>query len=377
MALILNEEQELLRDSAKDFLNERSPVAFLRELRDSGKECSYELWTEMADMGWAGIVIPEAYGGLEFGYLGAGLLAEECGRTLASSPFVSTALVCASLISAQGSEQQKSTLLPAIAGGESILALAWCEMGKNDPAETEMTATADGDSFVLQGVKTYVSDGDYAHAFIVAARTGGAPGDREGLSLFLVEKDAEGLEIESTLNADNHRTAQVRFDSVKTEADSLLGELGQAWTPLQKALDIGAISLSAELLGIAEESFERTIEYLKERKQFGVPVGSFQALHHRAANLFCELHLCRSLVLKALEAIDEESEDLSLLASSAKAKCGKTARLAVNEAVQMHGGIGMTDEYDIGFFMKRAAAARQEYGDEYYHSDRFATLRGY
>lgn len=377
MALILNEEQELLRDSAKDFLNERSPVAFLRELRDSGKECSDELWTEMADMGWAGIVIPEAYGGLEFGYLGAGLLAEECGRTLASSPFVSTALVCASLISAQGSEQQKSTLLPAIAGGESILALAWREKGKNDPADTELTATAVGDSFLLQGVKAHVTDGDYAHAFIVAARTGGAPGDREGLSLFLVEKDAEGLEIESTLNADNHRTAQVRFDSVKTEADSLLGELGQAWTPLQKALDIGAISLSAELLGIAEESFERTIEYLKERKQFGVPVGSFQALHHRAANLFCELHLCRSLVLKALEAIDEESEDLSLLASSAKAKCGKTARLAVNEAVQMHGGIGMTDEYDIGFFMKRAAAARQEYGDEYYHSDRFATLRGY
>ena len=206
---------------------------------------------------------------------------------------------------------------------------------------------------------------------------GALPGDREGLSLFLVEKDAEGLEIESTLNADNHRTAQIRFDSVKVGADSLLGEQGQAWASLEKALDIGAISLSAELLGIAEESFERTIEYLKERKQFGVPVGSFQALHHRAAILFCELHLCRSLVLKALEAIDEDSEDLSLLASSAKAKCGRTARLAVNEAVQMHAGIGMTDEYDIGFFMKRAAAARQEYGDEYYHSDRFATIRGY
>ena len=377
MALILNEEQELLRDSAKDFLNERSPVAFLRELRDSGKERSEELWTEMSDMGWAGIVIPEVHGGLEFGYLGAGLLVEECGRTLASSPLVSTALVCASLISSQGSEQQKTTLLPAIAGGERRLALAWREKGKYDPADTELLATADGDSFVLQGVKVHVTDGDDADAFIVSARTGGAPGDREGLSLFLVEKDAKGLEITSTLNADNHKSTQVRFEGVKTGFDSLLGELGQAWDSLEKALDIGAISLSAELLGIAEESFERTIEYLKERKQFGVPVGSFQALHHRAAILFCELHLCRSLVLKALEAIDNDSEDLSLLASSAKTKCGKTACLAVNEAVQMHGGIGMTDEYDIGFFMKRAAAARQEYGDEYYHSDRFATLRGY
>lgn len=377
MALILNEEQELLRDSAKDFLNERSPVAFLRELRDSGKERSEELWTEMSDMGWAGIVIPEVHGGLEFGYLGAGLLVEECGRTLASSPLVSTALVCASLISSQGSEQQKTTLLPAIAGGERRLALAWCEKGKYDPVDTELLATADGDSFVLQGVKVHVTDGDDADAFIVSARTGGAPGDREGLSLFLVDKDAKGVEISSTLNADNHKSTQVRFEGVKAGFDSLLGELGQAWASLEKALDIGAISLSAELLGIAEESFERTIEYLKERKQFGVPVGSFQALHHRAAILFCELHLCRSLVLKALEAIDNDSEDLSLLASSAKTKCGKTASLAVNEAVQMHGGIGMTDEYDIGFFMKRAAAARQEYGDEYYHSDRFATLRGY
>jgi alkylation response protein AidB-like acyl-CoA dehydrogenase len=240
-----------------------------------------------------------------------------------------------------------------------------------------LTATADGDSFVLQGVKTYVNDGDYAQSFIVAARTGGAPGDREGLSLFLVEKGTDGLEVESTLNADNHRTAQVRLDSVKIGVGSLLGAQGKAWAPLQKALDIGAISLSAELLGIAEESFERTIEYIKERKQFGVPVGSFQALHHRAAILFCEIHLCRSLVMKGLEAIDSGSEDLPVLASSAKTKCGKTARLAVNEAVQMHGGIGMTDEYDIGFFMKRAATARQEYGDEYYHSDRFAKLRGY
>ena len=302
---------------------------------------------------------------------------EECGRTLATSPLVSSALVCASLISGEGSEQQKSTLLPAMASGERILALAWREGVQADPAATELMATADGDSFVLQGIKAHVTDGAYANAFIVSTRTGGVPGERDGLSLFLVERGAEGVEIESTTNADNHRSAHVRFDSVKVGADSLLGELGQAWTPLGKALNIGAVGLSAELLGIAEESFQRTIEYLKERKQFGVAIGSFQALHHRAAILFCELHLCRSLLLKALEAIDEDSEDLSLLASGAKTKCGRVACLAVNEAVQMHGGIGMTDEYDIGFFMKRAAAARQEYGDEYYHSDRFARIRGF
>jgi len=377
MALVLNEEQQLLRDSAKTFLQECSPVESLRKLRDSGEEWSSALWADMADMGWTGIVIPEQYDGLEFGYVGAGMLFEECGRTLASSPLLSSALVCSSLLAGLGNEDQKQALLPAIASGELILTLALDESARFDPSATSMTAVADGQGFVLNGSKVHVLDGMIAHKLLVVARTEGVAGDRDGLSVFLLDRESDGLSISATRNVDNRLVANIEFDSVHVDPGALLGEAGKSWDQLEKALDIGAVCSSAELLGIAQESFERTVQYLKERKQFGVLVGSFQALQHRAAVLFGELDLSRSLVLKALQAIDEDSADRSLLASVTKVKCGKTAKLAVNEAVQMHGGIGMTDEFDIGFFMKRSAAARQEYGDDYYHSDRFAQLRGY
>jgi alkylation response protein AidB-like acyl-CoA dehydrogenase len=377
MALVLNEEQQLLRDSAKTFLQECSPVESLRKLRDSGEEWSSVLWADMAEMGWTGIVIPEQYDGLEFGYVGAGMLFEECGRSLASSPLLSSALVCSSLIADLGNEDQKQALLPAIASGELILTLALDESARLNPSATSMTAVADGSGYVLNGSKVHVIDGMIAHKLLVVARTDGVAGDKDGLSVFLLGRENEGLTIAATRNADNHLVANIEFDSVHVDSDALLGEAGEAWAQLEKALDIGAVCSSAELLGIAQESFERTVQYLKERKQFGVLVGSFQALQHRAASLFCELDLSRSVVLKALQAIDADSEDRSLLASVAKVKCGKTAKLAVNEAVQMHGGIGMTDEFEIGFFMKRSASARQEYGDDYYHSDRFARLRGY
>ena len=377
MALVLNEEQQLLQDSAKTFLQECSPVDSLRKLRDAGEQWSRELWTDMAEMGWAGIVVPEDYDGLDFGYVGAGLLVEECGRTLATSPLASSALVCSSLVSGLCNEEQKQAILPAVASGELILTLALNETTRPDPGATSMTAMADGDDFVLNGNKVHVIDGMIANKLLVVARTDGIAGDQNGLSVFMVDRELEGLSFTGILTADNHQVANIQFDSVRVGSGALLGEAGNCWSELERALDIGAACSAAELLGIAQESFERTIQYLKERKQFGVLVGSFQALQHRAALLFCELNLCKSIVLKALQAVDENSADRSLMASTAKIKCGKTAKLAVNEAVQMHGGIGMTDEFDIGFFMKRAAAARQEYGDEYYHSDRFGQLRGY
>jgi alkylation response protein AidB-like acyl-CoA dehydrogenase len=377
MALVLNEEQQLLKDSAKTFLQECSPVENLRKLRDAGERWSTELWTDMAEMGWAGIVVPEAYDGLEFGYVGAGLLVEECGRTLANSPLTSSALVCSSLVSGLGDEEQKQAILPAVASGASILTLAVNEASRPALDATALTATADGDGFVLNGDKAHVIDGMIAHKLLVVARTSGEAGEQDGLSLFMVDRESGGLTFTAVLNTDNHEVANIRFDSVRVGQDALLGEAGNCRPELERALDIGAACAAAELFGIAQESFERTIQYLKERKQFGVLVGSFQALQHRAALLFCELNLCKSMVLKALQAVEENSADRSLLVSAAKIKCGNTAKLAVNEAVQMHGGIGMTDEFDIGFFMKRTAAARQEYGDEYYHSNRFAQLRGY
>lgn len=374
MALVLNEEQQMLRDSARTFIQESSPVSALRNLRDSGAEWSPELWSGMAEMGWTGISIPEKFGGLEFGYVGAGLVMEECGRTLASSPLVSSSFVCASLLEAVGSDTQKETLLPKVAAGEEIFALALAEGDRLDPKAVAMTAVADGDGFLLNGSKKHVVDGGIANTFVVVACTE-VGGDE--LGLFLVERDTAGLSIETTLNADSRRVASLAFDSVRVASGNLLGEPGAVWPALERALDIGAALSAAELLGIAQESFERTLGYLKERKQFGVPVASFQALQHRAAQLFCELELCKSCVLKALQAIDQDQPDSSRLASMAKAKVAKTSKLAVNEAVQMHAGIGMTDEFDIGFFMKRSAVACQEYGDYYFHADRFAELGGY
>ena len=328
-------------------------------------------------MGWAGITIPEEFDGLDFGYVGAGLVFEECGRTLASSPLLSSSQVCAALIAAAGDAAQKQQLLPRVASGETIFTLALTESDRFDPAATALTAVADADGFVLTGTKTHVLDGVIANKLIVVARTAAAAGAEDGLSLFVVDTNADGLSITSALNVDSHNSAVMVFDAVRVAADALLGDAGAAWQHLERALDIGAVLSAAELLGLAQESFERTIGYLKDRKQFGVPVGSFQALQHRAAQLFCELELCKSAVLKALQAIDTDSPERSQLASMAKAKMAKTAKLAVNEAVQMHGGIGMTDEFDIGFFMKRAAAASQEYGDYYYHADRFAKLNQY
>ena len=377
MALVLNDEQQMLRDAAKSFIQESSPVSLLRELRDQGAEWSPELWAAMAEMGWAGITIPEEFDGLDFGYVGAGLVFEECGRTLASSPLLSSSQVCAALIAAAGDAAQKQQLLPRVASGETIFTLALTESDRFDPAATALTAVADADGFVLTGTKTHVLDGVIANKLIVVARTAAAAGAEDGLSLFVVDTNTDGLSITSALNVDSHNSAVMVFDAVRVAADALLGDAGAAWQHLERALDIGAVLSAAELLGLAQESFERTIGYLKDRKQFGVPVGSFQALQHRAAQLFCELELCKSAVLKALQAIDTDSPERSQLASMAKAKMAKTAKLAVNEAVQMHGGIGMTDEFDIGFFMKRAAAASQEYGDYYYHADRFAKLNQY
>lgn len=377
MVLVLNEEQQMLRDSARSLLQKSSPVPFFRELRDEGKEWSPDLWKSMAEMGWTGIIIPEAYDGLEFGCVGAGMIFEECGRTLASSPLLSSGLVCASLVAALGSDGQKKEILPAIASGESILTLALSEKARFNPLGAALTATSEGGGYVLKGKKTHVADGAIADKLIVVARTSGNPGDTEGLSLFIVDRGAEGITGSDTLNVDNRLMSDFQFDGVKVGEDALLGEAGKAWPELERALDIGAVCTAAELLGIAQEAFERTIGYLKERKQFGVLIGSFQALQHRAAQLFCEIELTRSAVLSALQALEADTKDRSIKASMAKAKADKTAKLSVNEAVQMHGGIGMTDEFDIGFFMKRAAASRQAYGDAYYHADRFARLRGY
>lgn len=379
MALVLNEEQLMLKESAKDFLQQRAPVSHLRELRDNESSSGYstELWLEMAEMGWTAILIPEQYGGLEYGYSGLGILLEETGRTLTPSPLLSTCLLGVTTLTRGGSTEQCEQYLPQVATGRHLLALAVNESSRHAPHCVTTTAKNNGDGFRLRGRKTAVVDGHNADTLVVSARTRGAEPDCDGISLFLVPADHPGVSIERYRVLDTHCAAHITLENVDVGPDSLLGELHQGAAILDPVLDAGAIGQSAELLGLAQEAFERTLEYLKERKQFGVPIGSFQALAHRAAVMFGDIEQCKSIVLKGLHALDNDEGNIPELASLIKAKLCETAHNVTAEAIQMHGGIGMTDEFDIGFFLKRCQILETFLGDRYFHLDRFARQRGY
>lgn len=379
MALVLNQEQEMLRDSAMVFLRENAPVAQLRKLRDSSDSNGFsrELWKGFADMGFTGVLIPEAYGGLGLGQVEAGAVMEAIGRNLTAVPFFSTAVLCASLIARNGSETQRQTYLSAIAAGNIIMALAVDEHTKHRPEQQGVQAVRVGDGYSLSGAKTFVVDGHVADTLIVAARTSGATRDRDGISLFLVDRTARGVHVERTAMVDSHNAARISFADVVVGADAVIGGVGGGWQLLDQTLDIGRAALAAEMLGIADETFERTLSYLKERKQFGKIIGEFQALQHRAADLYTEIEVSRSLVLRSQQALDEGSARSAALVSAAKARSGMTAALAVQEGVQMHGGIGMTDEFEIGFFMKRHRVAQELLGDANFHADRWARLNEY
>ncbi|MEC8480231.1 MAG: acyl-CoA dehydrogenase family protein [Pseudomonadota bacterium] len=381
MAMILNEEQTMLKDSAKDFCATNAPIGQLRKLRDEENPDGFDrgTWGSMVELGWAAIPWSEDHGGLAFGYKGLGVVTEESGRTLTASPLYASVWVGGTLINLGGSDEQKAELLPKLAAGELLLALALEESHKHDPYGIQTTASATEDGYVLDGNKTFVLDGHVADKLIVAARTSGQVGSREGISLFLVDREANGVSVTRTIMADSRNAANVKLDAVKVGNDALLGTADTAADTLDQALDIARIGLSAEMLGGIQECFERTVEYLKERKQFGVAIGSFQALKHRAADMFCEIELSKSCVLEALTALDEQRDrdEVAKLASLAKAKVGETYNLVSREGIQMHGGIGMTDEFDIGFFIKRAAVAEQTFGDVNFHRNRYGELEGY
>ncbi|MEO1435190.1 MAG: acyl-CoA dehydrogenase [Bacteroidota bacterium] len=373
MPLVINEEQQMLRSSAAEFLQKKSPVEALRKLRDSRSETGYDpaIWQEMADMGWTALTIPEAYGGLDFGFTGFGQVLEETGRTLCASPLISTALIGSTAVQHLGTVVQKEALLPEIGAGNLLITLAIDEAGHHNPEHIETTAEAVGDDFILNGKKTFVLDGHVVNKLIVVAKSA------NGISTFLVDAGREGLTVERNIMIDSRNSATVTLENVRVPASDLLGEEGNAGAALTKVLDIARIGVAAEMLGTVREAFDRTVAYIKERKQFDRPIGSFQALQHRAAHMFCEIELCISVVLKGLQAIDEDSPLLPGLASLAKAKLGSVSQLVTNEAIQMYGGIGMTDDEEIGFFLKRARAANAFLGDHRYHGDRFAKLQGY
>ena len=379
MPLVLNEEQMMLRDTAAGFLAQKATVSHQRELRDSGSEAGFSeaVWTEMAQMGWAGIAIAEEYGGLGYGYTGLGLVLEQAGRHLSASPLQSTVLVAATALAELGSAEQRSRWLPAIAAGEKIVSLALQETQHHAPLDTALAATRQGDEYRLSGSKVLVLDASTAESFIVIARSGESPGEEQGLSAFMVDATAPGLRVERRSLVDSRNAGALVFEDVPVPAANLLGPEDGAWSGLSRTLDIANIGLAAELLGLATEAFERTVAYLVERRQFGRVIGSFQGLQHRAAELFADLELSRSIVLQGLHAVDGGEENLGLYASAAKAKLCAVAERATNEGIQMHGGIGMTDEHEIGFFIKRARVAQHTFGDYNYHLDRFAKLSGF
>jgi len=379
MKLILTEEQQFLKDTAKNFVRDKTPVTHFREMRDSENSQCWDdaIWKEMVELGWSGILVPEKFGGSEFGMAGISVIMQELGRTLTPSPILSTSVLGVSTVNMLGSDEQKSNFLPKIVSGEITTAFAIDEGNHHNPFDIETTANLKGDHWVLNGNKVFVIDGASADIILIVARTSGKAQVSNGISVFAANKDAKGLNISKISTADSRNYANLEISDLKLEQSTLLGEQDLAGETIEKILDLGRIAISAEMLGNTEEAFEVTVNYLKERKQFGVQIGSFQALQHRAAKMFCEIELTKSAVIAAMHAADENSNELERLSSLAKFQAGETLHLVSNEAIQMHGGIGVTDEYDIGFYLKRARVAEQIFGTSEYHQARYANISGF
>ncbi len=378
MAMTFNDDQVMLRDSARDFMKSEAPVAHLRALRDGDSRSgfSHDLWKQFAEMGFTGILIPEAEGGLGLGHVEAGIVLEEIGRNLSPSPFLSTSVAAVEALK-QADRALRDRWFPAILGGEAVIALAVDEGAKHRPEKTALRAERSGNGFKLTGSKQFVVQGAAADLLIVAARTAGAVGETDGLTLFAVEGEAAGLSMDPARLVDSSFAAHVQFEGVEVTADAVIGEVDGGWTTLSKMLDAGRAGAAAEMIGVGSGAMAMTIDYLKTRTQFGKVIGEFQALQHRAAHLYGEMEAARSIVLKAQNLLDAGHANAEQYVAAAKAKAGLACNLAVREGVQMHGGIGMTDEYDIGLYMKRDRALGEFLGDAWFHADRVAKMSGY
>lgn len=378
MSFILTEDQEMLRDTARSFTRDELPVSHLRSLRNSGKNgVDPEARQKLAELGFFGVLIPEEYDGVGMGMVALGQVMEAQGRTLAATPLLQTACIGASAILMGGTEAQKKEWLPKIASGEVTTALALDEGSHHNPAGVATEAERDGQGYTLNGAKKYVSDGHHADVFIVVARTFGEAGDTHGLTLFLVPRDAKGVTVQALNTVDSHGAAHVTLEDVHVPESHVLGAPDKGMDLLDPVLDRGRVALAAEMLGSSIAAFEMTHEYLQTRKQFGQLIGSFQSLQHRAAKMFTDIELTTSCVGAALSAVDEQRNDIAELASLAKARSGELVHLVSNETVQMHGGIGMTDEHDSGLYMKRARVQEALLGSASFHRDRFAKLNDF
>jgi alkylation response protein AidB-like acyl-CoA dehydrogenase len=375
--MTLTDDQRMLQDTVRPFMAEEGAIkSQLRHWRDTGCTDGYgtALWKQFAELGLTGILIPESQGGAGLGLVEAGVVLEEIGRNLTPSPFLTTAV--AAVRALEGSAQAERWF-PGILAGETVAALAIDEGKHHDPAGAAMEARRQGNGFLLNGAKQFVVHGNSADVVLVAARTAGRAGETDGLTLFAVEKGAGGLDVERIALADSSKAARLTFDNVAVDADAVVGEVDGGWAPLTRALNAGRAGAAAELVGVAAGASEMTFEYLKQRKQFGRLIGEFQALQHRAAHLYGEIEIARAAALKAAQLLDASDPRAELFTSVAKAKAGRVSALAVQEGVQMHGGIGMTDEHDIGLYMKREAVLSELFGSPRFHAGRVAELSGY
>jgi len=380
MSLVLTEDQLILKQSAAEFVKKESPLSRVRKLRDEQDPDGFSrpMWNKMAELGWQGILIPEQYEGLSMGYVDLACVLEECGRNLVPEPLLSTVALGANAVLLGGDETQKHEILPRVADGSLVMTVAYQEKASRyDLAKIACRAERRGSGYVINGEKTMVLDGHVADMLVVAARTSGEPGDARGVSLFLVPRDTPGLEARRQVALHLRNVAWLTLRDVEVAETARLGAEGAGFEVLAEVVDRATAALCAEMLGGMQAAFEMTLDYLKTRKQFGVLIGTFQALKHRAARMFVEIELARSSVMGACDALDRCAPDARALVSAAKARCSDTGMLVGYEGIQLHGGIGMTDEHDIGFYLKRARGNEITFGDAAYHRDRFARAAGF
>ena len=377
MNFALSEEQEMLQASAAEFVKRESSLKRIRELREDEIGFSREVWSKMAELGWQGITIPEEFGGLGEGMVEMIVVMEELGRGLMPEPMLSSVLMAGNALMAGGSEEQKKEWLPRIAEGEALMSLGYLErQSRYDPYDVSTEAKKDGKGWALSGEKIFVLDAGVSERIVVSARSSGQRRSHEGVEMFLVDPKAKGVTLTPIPTMDWRRQFLLKLDKVKVdEGQRLSGKDGGE--ALEAALDRATVGLAAEMLGAMNEAFSITMEYLKTRKQFGVPIGSFQALKHRATDEYVQTELSRSAVYYAAMTLDENMPDAARAVSTAKARCNDAFHLIGNESIQMHGGIGMTDEHDIGFFFKRGRVAKVTLGDSDFHRDRYARLKEY
>ncbi len=383
MPLYHSEDQAMLADTVTGFIADAGAIKpQLRRLRDGGDTTGYDphLWKQFAELGLTGVLVAEADGGLGLGHVEAGIVLREIGRNLTPSPFLSTAVAGATALG-WAADDLKGRYLPGVLSGDAVLALAIDEGTKHRPERIALSAERAGNGFRLTGKKHFVVHGATADALIVAARTSGQDSDPDGITLFAVPRDTTGVLHDTVRLVDSTMASHVTFDGAQVDGDTVIGEVDGGRDLLNKVLASGRIGAAAELTGVGAGAFGLTTAYLKTRKQFGRLIGEFQALQHRAAHLYSELEIADAAVMKAQQLLDAGAGAISaradVMVSVAKAKATLATNLAVREGVQMHGGVGMTDEYDIGLFMKRDRTLAEFLGDASYHADRVATLSGY